>query len=170
MLRAEASEVELPGGHSKTATSQHRVTINRDYFTFITTFKPCSFRIRGANTEWRYASRLYLMTVSFDTQAKHLQFYLANAANIAIAGGCSTKDDQSPIHDAKIGRTIGSLEDGWNKVRLVGVMERGNRELELVGKLRGESLSHHRTERQIMHVPSRKRPSPQLHNNAFEPK
>lgn len=133
------------------------------------TLIPCSCKIRGANSEWRYASRLYLLTVSFDTRAQYHQFYLANAANIATAGGCPTKYDQFVAHDAKIGLTISSLEDGWNKESLVGMMERSNRESELVRQLREESCRPITRQHKTMHVPSRKRQSLRLHSNAFEP-
>ena len=112
---------------------------NPRLLTFITTLMPCSFKIRGANSEWRDASRLYLVIVSSDTQAYNLQFYLANAANIAIAGGCSITDDEFVIHNAKTSLTVGSLEDGRNKVSLVSMMERSDRELELVRQLRRKS-------------------------------
>lgn len=51
----------------------------------------------------------------------------------------------------------------------MGMMERGNRELELVGELQSVSLPHYWTMRQTMDIPSRTRPSLQLHSNAFEP-
>ncbi len=51
---------------------KQRIVLPRVMLTFITTWNPWSARMRGANSDPLYASRLYLAFV----------------ANIAIAGGC----------------------------------------------------------------------------------
>ena len=65
MTRVQLRMVALP-------TDKHKNVLQNVMLTFITTWIPFSARMRGANSDPLYASRLYLAFV----------------ANMAIAGGC----------------------------------------------------------------------------------
>ena len=58
--------------------------------------------------------------------------YLENAANMAIAGGCSAGVKKLQQDFDAYTHTISSLQDIWYEPRFVGMMEGGDGELELV--------------------------------------
>ena len=98
--------------------------------TFITTLSPFSAKIRGANSEPRYASRLYRALV----------------ANSATAGVGPEKEKHviiSAFQEQTQEQTVCFLQEVRNKIRLMGVMKRGDREFELVGELqfKAENMS-----------------------------
>lgn len=91
--------------------------------TFMTTFSPCSAKMRGANSEPLNASRLYLAFV----------------ANIATPGGWSLRyiSPRKGVGGCMIGktRTVSALENVRDKVRFVRVVHRCDGEFEFIREL-----------------------------------